>query len=219
MTFEIRDIESLHTALLEMLRVLHQTATEEQIPYSLAYGTALGFARDGGLIPWDTDCDVVVPFDRLPELELALASATEGTSITVEQRGASGYDRLFPRIAIANVGQNLVHLDLFALVGTFSTRHLARLHLLIGRTLALSYKFRKGKPNESFRPYSRKWIIAHALRLTLKPIPSSLIERTFRRVATLRNINKCKRVINLTGYYGYREILDVSLYFPSKTVT
>lgn len=49
---EIQDKE------LEILTFFHELCTENEIPYSLAYGTMIGAVRHGGFIPWDDDIDV-----------------------------------------------------------------------------------------------------------------------------------------------------------------
>lgn len=38
------------------------------LPYMVDAGTLLGLARDGDLIPWDDDIDLVLPVDALPAL-------------------------------------------------------------------------------------------------------------------------------------------------------
>ena len=56
---------------LNILKELHRVCTENDLTYSIAYGTALGAARHGGFIPWDDDIDVVMPradYERLFQL-------------------------------------------------------------------------------------------------------------------------------------------------------
>lgn len=49
-----------HAFLLQFLDKFNSHCRFYQIPYSLAYGSALGCVRNHGFIPWDDDVDVVM---------------------------------------------------------------------------------------------------------------------------------------------------------------
>ena len=42
---------------------------EAQLPYTVDAGTLLGLVRDGDLIPWDDDLDLMLPVTALPRLD------------------------------------------------------------------------------------------------------------------------------------------------------
>lgn len=51
-----------------LLQIFHQLCEENDLKYSLGYGTLLGAVRHKGMIPWDDDIDLVMPrkdYDRL----------------------------------------------------------------------------------------------------------------------------------------------------------
>lgn len=54
-------IEELKFIQLDILKTVHDFCNENQIRYSLAYGTLLGAIRHNGYIPWDDDIDIIMP--------------------------------------------------------------------------------------------------------------------------------------------------------------
>ena len=59
---KFRDIwtPTLEREMKALLGALHGRFTVANLDYALAYGTALGYSRNGGFIPWDDDIDVIV---------------------------------------------------------------------------------------------------------------------------------------------------------------
>ncbi|MDO5124598.1 MAG: LicD family protein [Eubacteriales bacterium] len=49
---------------LELLKILDKICRENNIRYSLAFGSVLGAVRHGGFIPWDDDADVVMEYNQ-----------------------------------------------------------------------------------------------------------------------------------------------------------
>lgn len=69
------ELKEMHQKLweveLEILDVIHTVCSENQLRYSLAYGTLLGAIRHNGFIPWDDDIDIIMPrndYERLIEI-------------------------------------------------------------------------------------------------------------------------------------------------------
>lgn len=54
-------LEKVHEELLVLLLSLDKICRESSIRYYITAGTLLGAVREGGFIPWDDDCDIVMP--------------------------------------------------------------------------------------------------------------------------------------------------------------
>lgn len=57
-TYEESTLKTLQKIELMILREFHQICEENDIDYFLCGGTAIGYIRHGGFIPWDDDIDV-----------------------------------------------------------------------------------------------------------------------------------------------------------------
>lgn len=54
-------VEDIKKISIEILRDVHNFCVENNLRYSLAYGTLLGAVRHHGFIPWDDDIDIMMP--------------------------------------------------------------------------------------------------------------------------------------------------------------
>ena len=54
------ELQDIQRGLLELLKVFKSICEEENIWYSLAFGSVLGAVRHKGFIPWDSDADVYI---------------------------------------------------------------------------------------------------------------------------------------------------------------
>ena len=73
-----KQIKGVWQAEQEILDVFHNVCMENNLLYSLAYGTLIGAVRHGGFIPWDDDIDLMMPredYDRLLQIWNSVAPA------------------------------------------------------------------------------------------------------------------------------------------------
>ncbi len=59
MTYDQEEMDRLHDILLDMMSDIHQAFVTESVDYYVVGGAAIGLLRNGDLIPWDDDIDIV----------------------------------------------------------------------------------------------------------------------------------------------------------------
>ena len=55
------EVKKIQKIQLDMMKNLHAFCVENDIKYTIAYGTLLGAIRHKGFIPWDDDIDIAIP--------------------------------------------------------------------------------------------------------------------------------------------------------------
>lgn len=108
-------LDELRQLQIGILNAVHDFCKENNITYSLAYGTLLGAARHKGYIPWDDDIDIMMPredYDRFlstfkhPLYKTFHAPETEGLYLTFAKV-------IDPRIDLIENGSMKLHLGAY----------------------------------------------------------------------------------------------------------
>lgn len=89
-------IQEVQQVSLEILKDVHEFCVENNIRYSLAYGTLLGAIRHNGFIPWDDDIDIMMP---RPDYERFIHSYKSRKGYKLFARGAEGGNHVYRCIA------------------------------------------------------------------------------------------------------------------------
>lgn len=155
---------------LDMLKYLEATCNAEGLSYFLAYGSALGAYRDGAQIDWDWDIDVLVPSPDYGALVQALRHDLPDRYIVADNDSVDYYPSLFSRIAMRDVDQALVHIDLFPLSAAPSRKSLQRLQYCANRLLARVHLLKSIRPKQDkphYGPAKRSATVAVKLAFVL----------------------------------------------------
>ena len=71
----MQDKKALQDKLLEIVKYIDKICRENDIKYSLAYGSVLGAVRHKGFIPWDDDMDIFLTQEEYSKFKDAFLSA------------------------------------------------------------------------------------------------------------------------------------------------
>ena len=74
---DIMTLDEVKQVELEILEYVDKICKENNIQYSLAYGTMLGAVRHKGFIPWDDDIDILLKREEYEKLLRILYSKTD----------------------------------------------------------------------------------------------------------------------------------------------
>lgn len=121
----------LHNLLLLFLEKFDAHCRECNIPYSLAYGSALGCVRSHGFIPWDTDVDVMMKrrdfnrfFDSLKKGDTLFAKGSYVNKPVV-----------LPKVYDLTSKETPIHIDIYAIDNVPDGRFASCVKLLIVQIL------------------------------------------------------------------------------------
>ena len=101
-------VTNLYTILRDVTKVLE----EKNLEYFISFGTLLGAVRHGGLIPWDTDMDIIVAEKDIDNITDTLQKAFDGKkTYVVREDTYSGNVGSIVRVDLSKI--NTLHIDLF----------------------------------------------------------------------------------------------------------
>ena len=99
-----KTLKETQSYLFDLLKYSCRILENNNLNYSLAYGTLIGAARHKGFIPWDDDIDIVMPWNdylkmlKLPELNIPDAKYTVHYSGNTKINKDEKYDFSFAKI-------------------------------------------------------------------------------------------------------------------------
>jgi lipopolysaccharide cholinephosphotransferase len=206
---DLEGIAWIQDRVRELLAELNRIATSESLPYYLAYGTAIGAVRDGDLIPWDPDADVLVPVNSYDRMISAIR-ARISDKFEVVDSSTAGYEYLFARLAVRGIDHKYVRVDIFPLCSAPNGAIARRLFTVVQRTLAKTYLIKKVDLGKKTHYSRRKALLVSVARMLTAFVSPALLRRSFALLLGNFMIDAgSKFLTNPSGSYGARE------YFPA----
>lgn len=130
----------------------------EKIPYQLAYGSLLGAIRDQGQIPWDYDIDVFVPYKYRNKLINFLRDNLNKKYYIDCIETNKNYDSFIVRMSQVNFSSEVLHVDIFFLIGTDSKKEKRLIHQKRIKKLYLQRYYKYFDPIFSSKGYVKRMI-------------------------------------------------------------
>ena len=201
--------------VLHTLKVFHNLCEANGIIYVLAYGSLLGAVRDNGIIPWDYDVDVVVPFYQRDLLNMVLREQLPKGFYYVGIETNRKCPRDITRIAPIGYDSDILHVDVFYLAAAPEdddaryqlTRRLRQLQIIRHN------KYRNLRKESHGRPY----LFLHYLWSKLKTITisDSRLRAEHDSLCSSFDINKTPYLVP-TGYLAQSDLFDNTIFTSTE---
>ncbi len=176
-------VEQFRGIFRELLREVDAAvANEPDVTYFAAYGTALGAVRDGDVIPWDGDADLLVPAECFDQLCTALRMNLPAPYYVCDPETISDYEYLFPRVAIKGIHHNLAHVDLFPLLPSPVSGLARRAYLLAAHAFAQAFFIKRVElRNRQHYGALKRWTVRVG-KVLLSPVKDTVLIRANQRL-------------------------------------
>lgn len=109
--------EKYQNDVINSLFAFDQVCRNNNITYYMGFGSLLGFARDGGILPWDYDIDVLVPITEKEKLLKALERELDNDYYYYCPEVDKKCRHYCMRITKKGFDSSAVHMDIFFLIG------------------------------------------------------------------------------------------------------
>lgn len=150
-----REVKELQKILLDIVLVVDKICRKNNIPYALAYGSALGIQNYAGFIPWDDDVDIAIDYYDIPRFIEALKEELPEEYYFHSYETDERYNVLIPTLKIRKKNTYVleanesrlpnrcdgdgIFIDVVAFMGVPKSRFKHFLHLLWTKALVVPY--------------------------------------------------------------------------------
>jgi lipopolysaccharide cholinephosphotransferase len=204
MKLTISEIQEIET---EMLKEVSEICEINNIDYFLAYGSALGAVRHNGPIPWDSDIDIVVPYNQLKKF-IAIMRKKLPKKFYLDYYDINQYfTPTFPRIGLKGYSTETLHFDVFTIIGLPSDKDKRKRFYKKIYKLSRLNKYKTISNNYiGYRSYKEK-IKMLLFKTLLLPISLTSIRKHFEEMCSRYPYHEATYVTNPSGNYGLIEIM------------
>lgn len=204
--------EFIQSEILKLMEAVDSIFEKHDIWYSLSCGSVLGAVRHHGFIPWDEDIDIFIQIEDMDKVRKVLnTSLPEGILLQNYDEDACGSSH--DAIYFSAFPSELVHLDIFPLVGTPNSKIqrfiFVKVCHYLNRVFRCKYAvgyFIKGIPKRT---------IFKILKIALRLFPDPLIRKIYHKLEQAYPIKDSKYLTYIANEGSIRECISKEKYFDT----
>ena len=214
-TIDIKQIQLIEN---EMLKETLEILGRHNITFYMCCGSVLGAIRHHGSIPWDTDMDVLIPFNQLEAARTCLEKELSNRFCIDDLKKNKGYKNFFPRVAMPYTSSDTLHIDLFPLMGLPDNRkEQLKLCKKIKKYQHVMIKLKHMRQNIA-HPTPVKMIIARGIELFCSPFNKKQLYSRYYRMISRVDYDDATYVMNACGHYGEKNIFEKKVFGNPENV-
>ena len=194
----------IHQTEIEMLKEMDQICKNNNLRYSLAFGSILGAVRHEGFIPWDSDVDIWVDFDEYNVFVKCMKKGLSSKFKVFDSDSDNQYEYLFARIGLTGEPHHTIHIDIFPVGGAPKNRFLATKMWPFLRYLSSQmYAMKKVDSDVVYKNEREKRILSKIFKVILFFIPSSILKIVYKYLFSKYPIGLSKYLTN--GHFAMKK--------------
>ncbi len=196
----------------EMLKETIEILGRNGITFYMCCGSVLGAVRHGGPIPWDTDMDILIPFNMLEKARNCLEAELSDRFCIDDLRNNNKYTNLFPRVAMPHTSSNTLHIDLFPLIGLPDDKdEQLKICKVLSKRQKTFIRYKRMREVVS-HPNPIKLFIARMIEIFCSPFSKKELTRQYHKILAKIPYDEANYVMNACGHYGAKNIFEKSVF-------
>ena len=183
---------------IKVLKEVHRICEKHGINYELAFGSLIGAVRDNGVIPWDYDIDILIPYREKMQFIDALKEDLQSEYYFQCKEIDDTCRHYGMRIAPKGYDLSNLHVDVFYYIGApkvFKKVFMRKIQLLF------QWRYYKKVSFSDIKHMSWKYnSFVRICRILLSPIPMRCIDDKMHRLCMkydIDNVEYCVPVFNV----------------------
>lgn len=204
-------LKELQEEVTKILKITIEICDRNKITYYCHAGTVLGAIRHGGPIPWDYDADIIIPNNQIDNfinvLKKELPNKYYVDYYTIDNKSL----RQFPRIGLNGYSTDVLHLDVFRLIGISNQKK---------EQEKITEQARIATKNNKIMRMTKLKILFYlgfkGLKIQKENREKYLQE--FNKICNLIPYSTAKYVTNPSGKYGIKNIFNKNVYGDGRQV-
>ena len=197
---------------IELMELIDRTLTQNNIWYTLSYGSALGAVREKGFIKWDGDIDILIRITDQDKVREVLKQVLPSKYILLgcDEQTIAGFDE----IDVEGISSDDLHIDIYPLVAgpddAEKGYRFMRWCRFVHRVFTCKYV--------DYDRLQSKWKIPFVALIALieRLIPDNVFRRYYRTMFTKYDLEKAKYAFPLGNDGRKNEYMEKDLMLQTK---